>query len=139
MAFVNTFNDSLKNGTNGTYDYRWFASYFIVRMLSIITQVFSWNIPIQHLVQLIVFTTAASIITLVQPHKNTVYNRLDVAISYAGFYSMTDSYNDDNPALEISIAFFILLPPICLAAYVMWVLGKKAVFMVRKCGIDTEN
>ena len=148
MAFVDTFNGSFKDGTNGTYDYRWFASfYFIMRILAIITQAFSWNIPIQRLVQLIVSTTAASIIALVQPHKNTVYNRLDVAIllvlstviGYAGFYSMTDSHNNDNPALEISYAFFIFLPPICLAAYVMWVLGKKAIFMVRKCGIDKEN
>ena len=148
MAFVDTFNGSFKDGTNGTYDYRWFASfYFIMRILAIITRVFSWNIPIQRLVQLIVSTTATSIIALVKPHKNTVYNRLDVAIllvlstviGYAGFYSITDSHNNDNPVLEISYVFFIFLPPICLAAYVMWVLGKKAVFMVRKCGIDTEN
>ena len=52
MAFVDTFNGSFKDGTNGTYDYRWFASfYFIVRMLLIITRVFFWNIPIQRLVQ----------------------------------------------------------------------------------------
>ena len=141
MAFVDTFNGSFKDGTNGTYDYRWFASfYFIMRILAIITRVFSWNIPIQRLVQLILSITAASIIALVQPHKNTVYNRLDVAIflvlstviGYAGFYSMTDSYNNDNPALEISYAFFIFLPPICLAVYVMWVLGKKVLFMLKQ-------
>ena len=53
-------------------------------------------------------------------------------IGYAGFYSITDSYNNDNPALEISYAFFIFLPPICLAAYVMWVLGKKVLFMLKQ-------
>ena len=141
MAFVDTFNGSFKDGTNGTYDYRWFASfYFIMRILAIITRVFSWNIPIQRLVQLIVSTTVASIIVLMQPHKNTVYNRLDVAIllvlstviGYADFYSMTDSYNNDNPVLEISYAFFIFLPPICLAVYVMWVLGKKFLFMLKQ-------
>ena len=135
MAFVDTFNGSFKDGTNGTYDYRWFASfYFITRILAIITRVLSWNIPIQHLVQLIISTTAASIIALVQPHKNTVYNRLDVAIflvlttviGYTGSYSMTDS---SNLAIDVSYAFIIYLPPMCLAIYLAWVLIKRVLLM----------
>ena len=140
-AFVDTFNGSFKDGTNGTYDYRWFASfYFLVRLLAIITRILSWNIPIQRLAQVVICVMVASIVTLLQPHKNTVYNRLDVAIllvliaviSYGAFYVMPSSYGNDNMAIEISFAFFIFLPSICLAIYTMWTMGKKILFMVKR-------
>lgn len=141
MAFVDTFNGSFKDGTNGTSDCRWFASfYFLVRVVGVLTRIFAWYVPIQRLVQLIMCIVHTLIIAIVLPHKKTLYNQLDMAIflaltivvSYSMFYAIPSSYKNDHLLLELSFGFFIFLPPLCLAVYVTWVLAKKALLIIRK-------
>ena len=83
QLYIKTFSDYLqscfKDGTNGTGDFRFFASfYFIIRLISAYlyyTQSL-WSSP----ALAIVFLALLVLVCFLQPHKRPAYNTLDAAV-----------------------------------------------------------
>ena len=78
--FLNAFHFCYKDGTDGTYDLRFFAAlYFILRVLLIWTYGLAPTWTQQYVMQQVICTVGVLLFGVLQPYKKPFYNFLDSA------------------------------------------------------------
>ena len=140
IAFVDAFQGGFKDGINGTNDCRYMASiYLFVRVLTVTTTFFSWNLEIERMSQFLMLNAVLLVIGFVKPYKLAINNSIDVAIlifmscilAISSFYAFPGSARTDSIYLEILFGFFILVIPFCFTGYLFYTIFK-ALFKILK-------
>ena len=76
--FLNAFYHCYKDGTNGGYDQRYFASLlFYIKLIIILSYSYALNWAQQYVIQQILCTIAILMISVFQPYKRMLYNIVD--------------------------------------------------------------
>ena len=128
--FMDTFQGSFKNGTNGTRDCRYFAAiYLIVRValyISLGISIVTFNISMINGVLL----HCGLLLVIFQPYKKSQYNKIDISLVFTmmAFFSSAWLFEADNIRLERIVDRFVLIPmspipllyPLCLLSYHVW-------------------
>lgn len=79
--FVDAFQGSFKDRTNGTRDCRFFSGlYFVFRIILILIYGVVDAVPVQYLSTISLLLAAILLLALVRPYKNDYYNKVDIAI-----------------------------------------------------------
>ena len=129
-TFMDTFQGGFKDGTNGTRDCRYFAAiYLIIRVglyLSFTIATVTFNISIINSVLLVAVVS----LSIFQPYKESLYNRLDICFLIMLMEVVSSAYILQTHATWLERAmdavFLLLLSPIpllyplCLASYHVW-------------------
>ena len=128
--FMDTFQGSFKNGTNGIRDCRYFtAIYLIVRVALYIylgISIVTFNISMINGVLLLF----GLLLVIFQPYKKSQYNKIDISLVFTmmAFFSSAWLFEADNIRLERIVDKFVLIPmspipllyPLCLLSYHVW-------------------
>ena len=128
--FMDTFQGSFKDGTNGTRDCRYFAAvYLIVRValyISLGISIVTFNITLINGVLLLF----CWLLVIFQPYKKSLYNKIDISLVYTMMviFSSAWLFEVDNIRLERIVDTFVLIPispipllyPLCLLLYYIW-------------------
>ena len=153
-TFVDVFQGSYKNGTNGTSDCRYVAGlYFIFRIVySVIMYTTVENFELTTILTNILFVMGFGLFALIQPYKKSFYNKLD-----ATFFAILLLSNQGYGYTSSSVAIFVvmvvylvgLLPLLYALFYaIYWLISKtrlsKCFKTSRQCDelqpfIDKEN
>ena len=129
-TFMDTFQGSFKDGTNGTRDCRYFAAvYLIVRValyISLGVTIVTFNISMINGVLLLF----ALLLVMFQPYKKSLYNKIDIFLIFTmiAFFSSAWIFEIENTRLERAVDRFVLIPvspipllyPLCLLSYHVW-------------------
>ena len=129
-TFMDTFQGSFKDGTNGTRDCRYFAAvYLIVRValyISLGVSIVTFNISMIIGVLLLF----ALLLVMFQPYKKSLYNKIDIILVFAmiAFFSSGWYFEIVDIWLERAVDRFVLYPlspipllyPLCLLSYHVW-------------------
>ena len=129
-TFMDIFQGSFKDGTNGTRDCRYFAAiYLIIRVvlyLSVGISIVTFNTSMISGVLLVVVVLLA----MFQPYKELLYNRLDICllVTLMGFFSSACLFQIDTTWLERGVDRYLLflispiplLYPLGLLSYHIW-------------------
>ena len=129
-TFMDTFQGSFKDGTNGTRDYRYFAAvYLIVRILFYISLGISFatfNFSMINGVLLLF----GLLLVMFHPYKKSLYNKIDISLVFImmAFSSLAWLFGDINIWLERTVVRFVLMSmlpipllyPLCLLSYHVW-------------------
>ena len=132
-TFMDTFQGSYKDGTNGTRDCRYFAAiYLMTRVLlylSVGISIVTFNTSIISGVLLVVIVLLA----VFQPYKESLYNRLDICllVTLMVVFSSNWVFQAHSTWLEIDVELYLLvlispiplLYPLCLLSYHIWKLN----------------
>ena len=132
--FIEVFQGSYKDGTNGTRDCRYFAAlYLVIRILLFIFYALTLSGYFYCLAALSL-TTLAILVTLAQPHKQTIHNKVDtvlILILAMWFYSLSAvdlaAYQDPKlmtPTLVI-VVILILLPLLYVIGLILYWFYKQ--------------
>ena len=129
-TFMDTFQGSFKDGTNGTRDCRYFAAvYLIVRValyISLGVTIVTFNISMIIGVLLLF----ALLLVMFQPYKKFLYNKIDIILVFAmiAFFSSGWYFEIVDIWLERYVDRFVLYPlspipllyPLCLLSHHVW-------------------
>ena len=129
-TFMDIFQGSFKDGTNGTRDCRYFAAvYLIIRVvlyLSVGISIVTFNTSMISGVLLVVVVLLA----IFQPYKELLYDRLDICllVTLMGFFSSAWIFQIDTTWLERGVDRYLLflispiplLYPLGLLSYHIW-------------------
>ena len=129
-TFMDTFQGSFKDGTNGTRDCRYFAAvYLIVRValyISLGVTIVTFNISMINGVLLLF----ALLLVMFQPYKKSLYNKIDIFLIFImiAFFSSVWYFEIVDIWLERDVGTFLLIPmlpipllyPLCLLSHHVW-------------------
>ena len=129
-TFMDTFQGSFKDGTNGTRDCRYFAAvYLIVRValyVSLGVSIVTFSISMINGVLLLF----ALLLVMFQPYKKSLYNKIDIFLIFAMmvFLSLAWVFEIVDIWFERAIDRFVLLLlspipllyPLCLLSHHVW-------------------
>ena len=133
-TYVDTFQGCLKDGTDGTWDYRAVPGYLLAMlgfvtplaqymMMSFFPQVFSSNNN-----SILFFAAMAMFFLLIQPYKRRIANLSIVMLStiaalYASFSAKLDISPLDHEA-QVIICILLLSPHFGFVCYIIWKIMK---------------
>ena len=130
-TYVDTFQSSFKDGTNGTRDYRALSGYILVMLgfLPVLVQGITiailndYRITPQYVtIFLIVILTA--LCSLAQPYKHKVANASAVTVLtiVTALFALSTGLNDPQAGdvARVMILIFTLIPHCALGGYVVW-------------------
>ena len=118
--FVDAFQGSYKDGTNGTSDRRFFSGlYFVFRIVLIIIFGVA-TVSLQYLLTILVLIIAIVLFVLLQPYKDEFYNKFDtvifvimVIIYFLNFYNTYMNKVSGQADISIwAITFVLFLSPL---------------------------
>ena len=129
-TFMDTFQGSFKDGTNGTRDCRYFAAvYLIVRValyVSLGVSIVTFSISMINGILLLF----ALLLVMFQPYKKSLYNKIDIFLIFTmiAFFSSVGAFEIDNIWFERAVDRFVLLPlsptpllyPLFLLSHHVW-------------------
>ena len=124
--FLNAFHYCYKDGTNGTYDLRFFAPlYFILRVLLIWTYGLAPTWTQQYVMQQVICTIGVLMFGVLQPYKNSFYNFLDSAffalLATINILTMFNRYNQVGNLPLSATAYWIEI--ILIFAPLFYIIG----------------
>ena len=121
------FHHSFKDGTDDTLDCRWFAGFYLLCRVLIITAI---DIRTTQQIQVICTVTGLILVALFQPHSRAVYNWTD-AILFGGLAIVCILLPaGENRHITQILIFFI--PLLLMIALVCWKFVQKYDNLVRK-------
>ena len=129
-TFMDTFQGSFKDGTNGTRDCRYFAAIYlmtrVVLYLSLGISIVTFNTSMISGVLLVVIV----LLSVFQPYKESLYNRLDICLLVTLMVMFSSAWvfeahttwleRDVEQYLLVLISPIPLLYPLCLLSYHIW-------------------
>ena len=129
-TFMDTFQGSFKNGTNGTRDCRYFAAVYlmsrVVLYLSLGISIITFTTSMMNGVLLVIIVLLA----FFRPYKESLYNKLDICLmvtfmvltSSAWIFEIHATWLERvlDSVLLLLISPFPLLYPLCLLSYHIW-------------------
>ena len=129
-VFMDSFQGSFKNGTDGTTDYRWFSSsYLIVRIFFVVLGPVLKNRFFFSIASLVLIVFAAAIY-IIQPYKKPYHNIFDATLilTLAAIFSSHSTVAiaqlfsvDKNLLPSLILAFILSLLPIVIGiGYTIW-------------------
>ena len=122
-AFADAFNGCYKNGTNGTYDYRYFAGLYLLLRILFLT---SWYNPwvIGGLLNVMWPFIASLMFALMRPYKENWFNMLDsLQLALLGFVLLVTMYVEDA-LLLVPKRFFGVVAIIPLLYFIAYIICK---------------
>ena len=134
---MDAFQGCYKDGTNGTYDCRYFAaSYIILRVVGFLA--YAWTHSVYFWIMFgILLTAVVVVIVTVKPYKSSIYNTVDVLLFLSLVmvcFSMMALGTSDHQThrflhLTFVLAFSFALLPLGYISIVLfhWLLVKKKV------------
>ena len=133
--FLDAFHHCYKDGRDGGYDRRYFASLvFFFRLALVLSYILSTGLAMQYLIQQVICTVAALMVGICQPYSNRVYNIIDI-LTY-GIMAIINSltfYNwylqsQDNPQCSVCLYIQIILvfvPTIYIVVFIIHYLCRN--------------
>ncbi len=93
--FLNSFFHCYKDGANGGYDQRYFASLlFFIKLIIIFSYSYALNWAQQYIIQQVLCTIAILMISVFQPYKRMLYNIVDACMfTILAFINILTLYN----------------------------------------------
>ena len=129
QLFLNVFYNCYKDGTEGTYDLRFFASlYFGLRVLMVLIYPIAPTWALQYLLQQVVCTVGILLFAALQPYKIRFYNFLDAtAFSLLAVINVITFYNRylaavgnlPSPFMYWIQTILIFLPLVYISSYLI--------------------
>ena len=141
-VFMDSFQGSYKNGTNGTTDYRWFSSsYLIIRILLVqLGPVLKYRLFFP--TASIVLMAFAAAVYILQPFKKTFHNTFDATmlLSLAAFFCSHSSVAvaqlssiEDYILPSLAFTFILSLLPLVIGmGYAVWLFIKGKLYNARR-------
>lgn len=133
-TFADAFQGCYKDGTvEGTKDCRYFAGlYFIFRIVVMIIYIVQLPIQmVQYLIQQVLCTLVITLFALVQPYKQSFYNKLDISfftllailnsLSFYNWFSINHLQGISEPVFYINY-ILMFLPLAYIVGYVIYLL-----------------
>ena len=130
-TYVETFNGSFKDGTNGNRDYRSLSGWLIFLcgwfplLLYSIVMIVSDNFLIGSYTIVICLCAAALLCIFLKPYKDTLQNRVTAAL-LVNLCLLLAVGTHNNKSAEVLMAIFMLVPHSILWGYITWRLIKIA-------------
>ena len=133
--FLDAFHHCYKDGRDGGYDRRYFASLvFFFRLALVLSYIWSTGLAMQYLIQQVICTVAALMVGICQPYRNRVYNMIDIIIY--GIMAIINSltfYNwylqsQDDPQCSVCLYIQIILvfvPTIYIVVFIIHYLCRN--------------
>ena len=127
-AFADAFNGSYKDGTNGTWDYRYFAGFYLFGRIVVLFEKNHNNISLHYYVAC--YTVFILFFVFCRPYKKNLFNMLDsffflfIVFQYNNQY---DHYSKIALALVLLFYFIVyILSKILLKVQCRWFLKLKS-------------
>ena len=146
-VYVECFNKCVKDGTNGTRDYRSFSGWVLL-LIGFIPQLLfalaNSTLPTNNINYIVAFYLAILVFlcTLLQPYKENVSNALTSGILLIGslLLAVVGSifYNQEREAVKVIMSVLLLIPHCVFWGYIVCRLASTAVRCCR-CSSATES
>ena len=138
--FMDTFQGSYKNGTNGTKDYRYFAAGNLVLMIAVYFSLISQMLFMKYWATFLVVAVFTGIFSICRPFKQARYNNLHITwlLLVLFFYTIPMPFllqhNEADTFLGCIFCLVLTIPPLCI----VYVIARSALLCfkgLKRCSL----
>ena len=126
-TFMDTFQGSFKDGTNGTRDCRSFAAIYLIIRVAILLSLGFWMISFSMVLEVTLPLLVVLLLSCIQPYRNSFYTKLDIimflslAVYMASMWAFSKSntkvIQDTGRIILIVLLPLVVIYPLSLLLY----------------------